>query len=161
MQKTWLFLLPIVLTLGKIQPGEAAVIVIGGGATLTDRQPIQAVVIDSNGNRYNQTVYYNPAIGGVDIDTAGFGSNASVYFPAYGTRYICYNGFWVDEAGYYVDGGQRFYVNHPYWGDHWAGYWGHYGGWHDGWHGSWHNGWHSGWHGHEGFHGGHGGGHHR
>lgn len=155
MNKSWLFTLASMLTMGWIAEGEAAVVAIGGPeVVLTARQPVQAVVVDSNGNSYQQTVYYDPAISGVDLDTSWAGPNASVYFPEYGTGYLWYNGFWVDQAGYYWNGGNRVYIGHPAWHDHWAGYWrvhgGWHGGWHDGWHGGWHDGWHGGWHGHPG-----------
>lgn len=132
MKQLWLFILFLGLTTGWIFQGEAAVVVVGGpGIVLGYRQPVQVVVVDSNGNTYNQTVYYDPAIGGVDLNTEWAGPNASVYFPAYGTRYLCYNGYWADETGYYWNGGNRVYIGHPHWHDHWSGYWssGH-GGWH-------------------------------
>ncbi len=128
MKKTGVLLLALSLVLGFATQGEAAIVVIGGpGVALTYRQPVQAVIVDNNGNRYEQTVYYDPAMGGVDVDTTWAGPNASVYFPAYGTRYLWYNGYWVDQAGYYWNGGNRIYIGHPYWHDHWAGYWNGYG----------------------------------
>jgi hypothetical protein len=145
MKKLSLLLLTSILATGWIVQGEAAVVLIGGPEiVLTNRQPVQAVVVDTNGNTYQQTVYYDPAIGGVDLDTSWAGPNASVYFPDYGTGYLWYNGYWVDRAGFYWNGGQRVYIGHPYWHDHWAGYWG--GGPGVYWHGDsgyWHGGWHS------------------
>lgn len=132
MKKPWDVCLFLVFsTFCQIQ-AEAAIVTIGGpGVVLSYRQPVQAIVIDSNGNSFQQTVFYDPAIGGADIDTAWAGPNASVYFPAYGSRYMWYNGFWVDEAGYYWDGGRRVLVVHPSWREHWTGYWGvhNHGGW--------------------------------
>lgn len=159
-------LLILTLLLSALQT-EAAVVVVQPGATFSPQQPIQAVVIDSSGNPTNQTFYYNSAVGGVDVNTA-VGPDTSIYFPDYGTRYIWYNGYWVDQGGYYWNDGRRFYVGHPHWNDYWGGYWRGHGGWHDGWHNGWHggdwhghDGWHGGgWHGdHGGWHGGHGGWH--
>lgn len=132
MKRTCLFLLTAFLTIGWIGQGEAAVVMIGGpGIVLSYRQPIQAVVVDPSGNTYQQTVYYDPAIGGVDLDTSWAGPNASVYFPQYGTGYVWYNGVWVDRAGFFWDGGRRVYIGDPHWHDHWGVYWGGgYGGWH-------------------------------
>lgn len=139
MKKPWILVLASLLSIGFTSKTEAAVVTIGGpGISLTYRQPVQTVVVDTNGNTLQQTVYYDPAIGGVNLDTSWAGPNASVYFPAYQTGYVWYNGFWVDHAGYYWDGGRRVYLNHPHWGDHWSGYW----------HNHWHEGWHGGWHAH-------------
>jgi hypothetical protein len=135
MKKSKLFLLAFLLAIGWIGQGETAVVMVGGpGVVLGYQQPVQAVIVDTNGNTYQQTVYYNPSIGGVDLDTSYAGPNASVYFPEYGTGYVWYNGYWVDQAGYYWDGGRRLYIGHPHWHDHWALYWGGHDHWHGGWH---------------------------
>lgn len=145
MKKSWLlFLAASSLATGWIAQGEAAVVVVGTpGVVINNQQPIQAVIVDSNGNTFQQTVYYNPAVGGVDLNTAWAGPNASVYFPAFGTGYVWYNGFWVDHTGYYWDGGRRLYIGHPNWGGFWVGYWHGRNHWDGGWHGGWHEGWHS------------------
>lgn len=131
MKNLCLFSLTLIFAGWMIQ-SEAAVVLLGGpGVVISSQQPIQAIVVDSNGNTFEQTVCYNPAIGGVDLNTAWAGPNASVYFPAYNTGYIWNNGFWVDQSGYYFDGGRRVFVSQPNWGVHWNGYWqGHgHGGW--------------------------------
>jgi hypothetical protein len=140
MKKSWLLLLATILSTIYIAKGEAAVVMLGGpGITLSYRQPVQAIVVDANGNSCQQTVFYDPNIGGVDLDTSWAGPNASVYFPDYGTGYLWYNGVWVDQTGYYWNGTQRIYIGHPSWRDHWAGYWRGHGGWRGGWHeGGWH-----------------------
>ena len=153
------------LTISISQAVEAGVIVFNSGSPVyTSQQPINAVFTDSNGNSYEQTVYYNPAIGGVDLNNSG--SYASVYFPTLGTAYLWNNGFWVGEDGYYWNNGARVYIG-PNWHDHWHSYWGPRGGYGGGYYG--HGG---GWghtdvhvnnfYGHDGGHGGggewHGGG---
>ncbi len=139
MRKPWILALASLLAIGVTDCAGAAVVAIGGpGITLTYRQPVQAVIVDANGTNLQQTVYYDPAIGGVDLDTSWAGPNASVYFPAYQTGYIWYNGNWVDHAGFYWNGRERIYIGHPNWGDHWSGYW----------HNHWHEGYHGGWHAH-------------
>ena len=141
MKTLGIFLLASLIAVGFTVESEAAVVAIGGpGITLTYRQPVQVVVVDPTGNSLQQTVYYDPAIGGVDLDTGWAGPNASVYFPAFQTGYIWYNGFWVDHAGYYWNGSHRAYLGHPHWDAHWSGYW----------HNHWHSGWHGGWHSHPG-----------
>lgn len=151
----------------------AGVIVFNGGlVAYSSQQPINAVFTDSDGNSYQQTVYYNPAIGGVDIGNPG--SYVSVYFPTLGSAYLWNNGYWVGEDGYYWNNGTRVYVG-PNWNDHWHAYWGPRGGWYGGGyygHGGWghndvnvnnfygnrHDGWHNNeWHGGNDWHGGRGG----
>lgn len=129
---------------------QAGVIVLGGpSAAFTPQQPITAVVTDSNGNSSEQTVYYNPTYGGVDIGNPG--PYVSVYFPTLSTGYLWNNGFWVGEDGYYWNNGARVYVG-PQWHDHWHNYWGQ--GWHGGYHGGgYHDGYHGGGWGHENGHG--------
>lgn len=114
----------LVFAFGKMAQGNAAIVTVGApGVVFSSGQPIQAVVVDSAGNNFQQTIYYDPAIGGVDLDTNWAGPNASVYFPTLGTGYVWYNGYWVDQAGYYWNGGRRVYVGHPHWGNFWVGYW--------------------------------------
>lgn len=121
------------LLMGSFVQLQAAVVAIGGpGIAIKFHQPVQAIVVDPNGATVQQTVYYDPAIGGVDLDTSWAGPNASVYFPEYGSGYIWYNGVWVGREGYYWDGAKRVYVNHPDWNNHWAVYWGGQGHWHGG-----------------------------
>jgi hypothetical protein len=143
-----LLLASVALATGWVNQGEAAVVVLGGpGIALNYCQPIQAIIIDSNGNTFQQTVYYDPAIGGVDLNTAWAGPNASVYFPAFGTGYVWYNGYWVDRTGYYWNAGRRIYIGHPNWGNYWVGYWHGRPHWDGGWYVGWHDNWHGGWHG--------------
>ena len=139
MKKRFFILFTALAIMGTAVQSEAAVVTIGGpGIVLANRQPVQAVIVGPNGNSIQQTVYFDPALGGVNLDTSWAGPNASVYFPAYQTSYIWYNGFWVDQAGAYWDGGKRVYITHPHWHDYWGGYW----------HNHWHEGWRSGWHPH-------------
>lgn len=121
----------LILGCGWFGEGQAAVVIVGGpGVVLTDRQPIQAVIVDTAGNTVEQTVYYNPALGGVDLDTSLAGANASVYFPSFGTGYVWYNGYWVDPNGYYWNGSARVSAGHPHWREYWSGYWGRRSHWH-------------------------------
>ena len=86
MKKIGLLLLVSILPMNFIARAEAAVVMIGGpGVVLGYRQPVQAIVVDTNGNSCQQTVYYDPNIGGVNLDTSWAGPNASVYFPDFGT----------------------------------------------------------------------------
>lgn len=124
MKKSTLLLVAFSLTLGFIAQSEAIAIKIGSPQIIfTPRQPIQAVIVDSNGNASEQTFYYNPDIDGVDIDASMAGPDASIYFPSLGTGYIWYNGYWVDQDGYYWNGQARIFINHPHWKERWTGYW--------------------------------------
>ncbi len=142
-QKTWLMLLTSSLAIGWMAKGEAAIIQIGGpGVVISQAQPVQVVIVDSNGNTYEQTAYYDSSIGGVNIDTRWAGPGASIYIPTLGLGYLWYNGFWVDQEGYYWNGQSRVYISDPQWRDHWHHYWNDHR--HDGWNGG---GWgHEGWH---------------
>ena len=89
----------------------------------TNRQPVQVIIVDPNGRQWEQTVEYDPSIGGVDLTGTWVGPNASVYFPSLGSSYLFYNGYWVDQSGYYWRDGQRAYIGSPYWNEHWNNYW--------------------------------------
>jgi hypothetical protein len=138
-------LLATFLAIGGIASSEAAVIPIRPpGIVVTYRQPLQAIIQDSYGNTFQQIVYYDPYIGGIDINLSWAGPNASIYFPELGIGYIWYNGYWVDEGGYYWDRGNQVYIGYPYWNVYWTDYWGRhwddkrYGRWHDRWGDRWH-----------------------
>lgn len=157
MKKSWTLLLTSAL-LATAWTTQADAVVVVLDQTFSSRQPLQAVVVDSNGKNSQQTVYYDPAIGGVDLDTSWAGTNASVYFPTLNTGYVWYNGNWVNPAGYYWNGGKRYYVG-PEWNNYWNGYWRGQNHWNGAWGGGWHgdawraDGWHGdawrgdGWHG--------------
>lgn len=165
-QKSWLILLASSLAIGWIAQGEAAVIRIGGsGMVISQAQPVQVIIFDSNGNTYEQTAYFDPSSEGINIDTSWAGPGASIYIPSLGLGYLWYNGFWVDQEGYYWNGPRRVYIADPQWKEHWRHYWHKHrhnderGGWgHGGWRdsgdyrveglkdggGSWgHEGWHN------------------
>lgn len=119
-----LILLSSALALSFAGEAEAALLNIDvQGQVLADQQPIQAVIVDSNGNTYERTVYFNPQVGGIDIDTSWAGPSASIFFPSLNQSYVWYNGFWVDQRGYYWNNGQRLYLNDPQWQVHWHHYW--------------------------------------
>ncbi len=146
MKKSWLFFLASILAFGGIAQTEAAIIRLdGSGVIMTQGQPIEVIIIDNNGNAYRQFVYYNPAIGGIDLDTSWAGPDASIYFPAWGLGYVWYNGYWVDASGYYWNGSRRIYIDYPNWNNYWTTYWHKHDHryWHDHWrdrdhHGDWH-----------------------
>jgi hypothetical protein len=79
--------------------------------------------VDSYGNAYEETAYYDATIGGIDINTDWAGPDASVYFPSLDTGYLMFNGYWVDRDGSYWDQGRRVYLDSPRWRDRWSGYW--------------------------------------
>jgi hypothetical protein len=105
---------------------EAAVIVLNNMNTAMIRQPVTAVIVDTNGNSFEQTYYYEPSLNGVDIGLTNPGE--SIYFPDYNARYLWNNGYWVNEQGYYWNNGRYTYVDHPHWHDHWHGYWNNHRG---------------------------------
>jgi hypothetical protein len=123
MKNAWLFLLASALTAGYVDQAEAAIIKIESPGTVIDnRQPLLAIITDSNGNVYRQMVYYDPATAEIDIDL-NLAPNTSIFIPALNVRYILYNGFWVDQTGYYWNGTQRVFVNDPNWNVYWTRYW--------------------------------------
>jgi hypothetical protein len=133
-QKTWLTLLASSLAVGFIAQGEATVIKIEG-ANVAQAQPVKVIIIDSNGRTFEQTANYDPAVGGIDIDTNWAGPNASIFIPSLNVGYVWYNGYWVNQEGYYWNGSQRVAVPQiPQWREHWNHYWrAHRGG--EGWQG--------------------------
>lgn len=100
-----------------------ATIIRTDGVLLTHREPIEVLITDSYGNTYRQIVDYDPLIGGIDIDTSWAGPYASIYLPAWGIGYIWYNGYWVDELGYYWNGPRCLYIDYPRWDNFWVTYW--------------------------------------
>lgn len=142
MKKSWLLLFAA-LTMGEMAYIEAAVIPLPG-LSIAPQTPLQAIIVDSYNNTYQQIVYYDPSIAGVDLNLNWAGPNASIYFPELGLGYLWYNGYWVDETGYYWDQGRRVYIGYPAWNNYWTTYWrGHwndekYGRWHDHWGNRWH-----------------------
>lgn len=125
MKKSWLLLLATALTANWTAQGEAAIIRIEqpAGIVISAPQPIEVIVIDSYGNAHQQIGYYDPVTGGLSIDTSWAGLDTSIYIPAFGTGYIWYNGYWIDQSGYYWDGTQRIYINYPQWNVYWRNYW--------------------------------------
>src|ERR1700678_4280897 len=110
-QKSLLILLTSSLAIGWLAQGEATVMRIDGSRIIiSNQQPIQVFITDSNGNNYVQSAYYDPAIGGINIDTSWAGPNASIYIPSLNMGYLWYNGYWVDESGYYWNGTRRVYI---------------------------------------------------
>lgn len=124
MKKSSMIVLTLSFIVGIISPSDAIPLRISvPGIEFTAQQPVQVIVYDSYGNAYESTAYYDSSIGGIDIDTAWAGPNASIYLPMFNTGYLWFNGFWVDREGYYWDHGRRLYLNSPRWNDHWSGYW--------------------------------------
>ncbi len=117
-------MLAAALSTGYINQASAAIIKIDSPVTMTDtRQPMLAIITDSDGYVYRQIVYFDPATSQIDLDLSTAGPNASIYIPALNVRYVLFNGYWVDESGYYWDGSQRTYVNNPNWNEYWTSYW--------------------------------------
>jgi hypothetical protein len=122
-QKTWLTLLASSLAVGCIAQGEATVIKIEG-ASITQAQPVKVIIVDSNGRTFEQIANYDPSAGGIDIDTSWAGPNASIFIPSLNIGYVWYNGYWVNQEGYYWNGTQRVAVPYiPQWREHWNHYW--------------------------------------
>lgn len=123
-QKSWLLLLASSLAMGWIAQGEATLIKISNPRIMIkDRMPIPVLIIDSSGKSMEQTANYEPASGGIDIDTSWAGPNASIIIPVLGVKYLWNNGKWVDEEGYYWDGSRRTMVSDPKWKEQWTKYW--------------------------------------
>lgn len=159
MKTPWI--LPTLLTamLALSSTVDAAVIYLGANINVPTDKPINAIVVDGNGNTYEKVYYYNPALCGVDIGSSWDADSTSVFFPDYNVRYLWSNGYWLDENGYYWTGGHRYYYDYPGWSAHWGLYWNNH--WHDSWHSHWydhhddahwhysdHEHWHDHWHHH-------------
>lgn len=124
MKKSALLIATFSLAMSFAAQSEAIAIRIGGpDIVFSNRQPVIVVIVDSNGNTYEQTYYYDPSLGGLDIDPSFAGPGASIYIPSLGMGYLWYNGYWVDQQGYYWNGRERVYINYPDWHEHWHGYW--------------------------------------
>lgn len=93
---------------------------------INNPQSLVVVIVDPSGNVQQQSVYYDPTKGGIDIHTPVGGDNASIYIPAWRTGYVWLNGHWVDETGYYWEGRTKKTAGIPNWNQYWSGYWGKY-----------------------------------
>lgn len=125
--KKYLPLLSFILAVLNLSHLQSTIIKINNPSIiLNDVRPIHVIIIDQNRNSYEETVYYDPALGGIDVDTALVGPNASIYIPDLDLGYIWYNGFWVDQDGYYWNGERRVYIENPSWKRHWEAYWNTY-----------------------------------
>lgn len=131
MKMQWI-LITLALALGWSNVGDAAVIYLGENVTVPTEQPINAIIVDGNGNTVEKVFYYNPSLGGVDIGGSWDAECTSIVLPDYNVRYLWAGGYWLDEGGYYWLGGRRYFYNYPGWGVHWSGYWSNH--WHDSWH---------------------------
>lgn len=105
--------------------GEAAIVNLQEGPGLGDSQAIPVVVFYTNGTTAQRQAYYNPAVGGLEIDTAG--NVAAVYLPTFGIRYILWNGYWVNQQGYYWNNGVSTPITIADWNGYWDSYWRPYG----------------------------------
>jgi hypothetical protein len=97
--------------------------------------PVDAVVVDKDGNMTQTQYTYDPNQGGVVINNyyqVG-GPDASIYFPLWGIGFLWWSGFWVDSYGYYWNGYGYGYVRSARWGNHWNNYW------HSNWNNKWNN----------------------
>lgn len=118
----------------------------------TSATPVDAIVVDKDGNMSERQYTYDPNRGGVVINNyyQVAGPDCSLYFPAFGVGFLWNNGFWVDSQGYYWNGIGFGFVGYGYWNSHWNYYWHH----------NWNNRWNhyrsSHPHGHWSGHGGHG-----
>jgi hypothetical protein len=133
MDQKWFYrsALAAILGFGSLQAG---IVYFAPNVTFTAQQPVNAIIIDGDGNTVEKTFVYDPAVSGIDVGIQG-APMTSIYFPDSNTRYIWYNGYWVGEDGYYWDRGHRGYVNMPTWNVYWGGYWNNH--WHDSWHRHW------------------------
>ncbi len=125
MKKLHFFCLASLLVLGWSAQGDALPIKFEGSSTriFSNRQSVEVVIIDGEGHIYHQTLPYDSALGGVDINLGQIGPHSSIYFPELGVGYIWYNGQWVNQEGYSWDGRTRVYINDPNWKKYWVHYW--------------------------------------
>lgn len=127
MKNRQILIMAALLALGTIGEVEGAFIkIVPPEVVINSPQSVDVVIVDSQGKVYQQTAHYDPIQGGIDIDVAGAGANASFYVPSWKTGYVWYNGFWVDEHGYYWGPSGKVAINVPNWRNHWVGYWGKY-----------------------------------
>lgn len=99
------------------------------GIDLSAGASVPAVIVGPGGSTVEQTVVYNPSVGGFDINADLVGVDASIYFPTLNTGYVWYDGHWVDHEGFYWNNGARVYIGHPHWNEYWGGYWGRHHHW--------------------------------
>jgi hypothetical protein len=87
--------------------------------------PVNAVVVDRNGNMTETRYTYDPDQGGVVINNYEeiSGPGSSVFFPEDEVGLMWWDGFWVDHEGYYWNGANFVLVDDPGWRGRWDQYW--------------------------------------
>lgn len=105
-----------------VSQGEATVVTLGQGQSITANQSIPVVLVYNDGTTTQQQVYYDSSLNGVNVSTSA--NVVSLYFPTLGVRYLLWNGNWVNEQGAYWYNGNPAYVTDPNWGNYWNDYWG-------------------------------------
>lgn len=96
--------------------------------------PVQAIILDSNGNVTEKEYTYDPNTQTIIINSNDEGDNASIFFPLFETGFLWWGGYWVNYNGYYWNGHWR-HVDYDDWNGHWHNYWNHH------WDNHWHNYW--------------------
>ncbi|MBS0651927.1 MAG: hypothetical protein JSR39_00190 [Verrucomicrobia bacterium] len=104
-------------------------------ANITSPTPVQAIVLDSNGNMSEEEYMYNPDTQVVVVDSNNGGDNASIFFPLFAAGFIWWDGYWVNHEGNYYVNNHWVHVNNPDWNNHWHDYWNNH------WDNHWHNYW--------------------
>lgn len=96
--------------------------------------PVDAIVVDKDGDMSEQQYTYDPDAGGVVINNYNevSGPDCSIYFPLFAVGFIWWGGYWCDHDGYYWSGHGYHRANYNHWHNHWNNYW----------HNNWNNKWH-------------------
>ncbi len=101
----------------------------------SEATPVDAIIVDKDGNMTERQYTYDPAQGGVVINNYNqvAGPDCSLYFPVFGVGFLWWGGYWVDYNGYYWNGYGWGYVNYNRWHGRWNNYWHH--NWNNKWNG--------------------------
>src|SRR5262245_52905375 len=99
MRKHLLYLITVMLCSLALDLSAAVVQIVDNGRVIVPTGPVQAIVTTSDGTITEKTFTYDPQLGGVNVNVSE--PVESIFFPDYGTRYIYWNGFWVNDTGYY------------------------------------------------------------
>jgi hypothetical protein len=120
-----LLLLPFVSGFGDNT--TTVVAIPNGNQVVSSPTPVDAIVVDSNGNMSQQQVQYDPNAangqGGVTINNNYGGDNASLFLPLFQMGFIWSMGYWVGHDGSYWNGHNTVYINNSHWDNHWNNYW--------------------------------------
>ncbi len=135
MKKILGLLVIVIISATFLLQADSQVMIPNGNSGISSPTPVQAIVVDSQGNVSEQEYTYDPNTQVIVINSNNSGDNASLFFPLFAMGFIWWEGYWVNHDGNYWVDNHWVHVNNVNWDKHWNNYW------HNHWNNRWHNYW--------------------